>query len=286
VKDLVVETYRLPVESFYSTQNVSILSSNDIEDIQPVTLDEILRYEGGIDIQTRGPMGIQSDVNMRGGSFEQMLVVLDGVPLRDPQTGHFLMDVPLVPQNIEKIEILKGGGASLYGANAMTGVIHIVTKKPEKMKVFTRVQGGDYGFWEGTAVLDGAKDAWSWSVTLDHKESDGYMEDTDFTVQTANARLRYEKDRNMADFFIGLLDKDFGAANFYSNLYPHEEEHTENLLGYVSGRYFLNEDHFLTARLYQRKQKDHFILDRRNPEFFQSSHTNIFRGFETFLKKE
>ncbi len=286
VEKVVIETYRLPVDSSVSPKKFSIISKEDIRDLMPATINDILAYEGNIDLQTRGPLGIQSDINIRGGSFEQVLVVVDGIPVRDPQTGHFLMDIPVRPQDIERIEILKGSGTSLYGANAMTGIIHIITKKPEKNSYNFDVQAGENGFYDGAMRISQVRNNWAWTFSAGQKESDGYRHDTDFLVRTLNSSLSFNEGKKNFKLFYGYQDKDFGAANFYSNLFPHEEEHTESHLGYLRGDYPINEEIPLKGRLYVRKQKDHFILDRHDPAFFQSFHTNHNYGLEAFIQQD
>jgi vitamin B12 transporter len=92
------------------------------------SLDELLRYVPGVEVQARGPMGAQSDLVLRGGTFQQVLVVLDGLRLNDPITGHFSSYIPIAPAEIERIEILKGASSALYGSDAVGGVVHIITK--------------------------------------------------------------------------------------------------------------------------------------------------------------
>jgi len=104
---------------------------------QPVhSLDELLRYIPGIEVQQRGPMGSQSDIVLRGGTFQQVLVILDGIRLNDPNTGHFNSYIPIAPFEIDRIEILKGAASAIYGSEAVGGVIHIITKS------FARKQQG------------------------------------------------------------------------------------------------------------------------------------------------
>ena len=285
VSDIVIESYEIPIDSFLSTRNFTVIDKDDIKELSSVSLNDVLAFEGMVDMASRGPMGIQSDVNMRGGSFEQVLIVIDGIPLRDPQTAHYLMEIPLAINDIEKIEILKGGGSSFFGANAMTGVIHIITKKSDKKEYSIQMQAGENGFWDTSFNMHEVKDKFRFSLSAEHKESDGYMIDTDFLVNMLNASFGYKaEDDKEVMVFYGILDKDFGAANFYSNLFPHEEEHVRTDLAYINANFPIDDEVLLKLRMYQRKLDDHFILDRNDSSFYQNFHTNYLRGISTVLK--
>jgi len=101
----------------------------DYFDKLPVhSIDELLRFVPGVEVQMRGPSGSQSDIVLRGGTFQQVLIILDGQRLNDPNTGHFNSYIPIAPTEIEKIEILKGASSAIYGSEAVGGVINIITK--------------------------------------------------------------------------------------------------------------------------------------------------------------
>ncbi len=92
------------------------------------SIDELLRYVPGVEVQSRGPMGTQADFTIRGGTFQQVLVILDGIRLNDPLTGHFSSYIPISPAEIDRIEVLKGASSAIYGTEAVGGVIHIISK--------------------------------------------------------------------------------------------------------------------------------------------------------------
>lgn len=109
-------------------RNITIIKG-DLFNRSPVnSVDELLRYIPGLEVQARGPMGSQSDIVMRGGTYQQVLVMLDGIRLNDPNTGHFNSYLPIAPYEIDRIEVLKGAGSGIYGSEAVGGVVHIITK--------------------------------------------------------------------------------------------------------------------------------------------------------------
>ena len=121
-----------------SGRNVISIKGELFKSLPVNSIDELLRYLPGIEVQMRGPQGSQSDIVIRGGTFQQVLVIIDGVKLNDPLTGHFNSYSPIHPSEIERIEILKGSASAIYGSEAVGGVINIITKtfanKLEKRK--------------------------------------------------------------------------------------------------------------------------------------------------------
>ena len=116
----------LPQQSIGHT--LDVLTATQIAQLPVATVTEALQYVPGLDLRQRGPRGVQADLSIRGGSFEQVLVLVDGIKLTDPQTGHHTLNIPVPLENVERIEVLKGPGARLYGQNAFAGAINIVTK--------------------------------------------------------------------------------------------------------------------------------------------------------------
>lgn len=127
--DTVIITNSYAKENISSTgRNITVIRGDQFLR-QPVhSIDELLRYLPGVEVQQRGAFGAQSDIVLRGGTFQQVLVILDGVRLNDPNSGHFTAYIPITPAEIERIEILKGASSSIYGSEAVGGVIHIITK--------------------------------------------------------------------------------------------------------------------------------------------------------------
>ena len=109
-------------------RNISVLTKDDIKNIPANSLDELLRFVPGIEVQQRGPQGAQSDLIIRGGTFQQVLVVIDGMRANEPLTGHFNSYIPIHPEEIERIEVIKGAAAAIFGPDAVGGVIHVITK--------------------------------------------------------------------------------------------------------------------------------------------------------------
>ncbi|MFL5811203.1 MAG: TonB-dependent receptor, partial [Flavisolibacter sp.] len=149
--DPVTITTSLVTEKISQTgRNVFVIKGEKFAELPVHSIDELLRYLPGVEMQARGPMGSQSDIVIRGGTFQQVLVILDGLRLNDPNTGHFSSYIPISPAEIDRIEILKGASSAVYGSEAVGGVIHIITKTfaskngVAKSDVLAQLTAGEY----------------------------------------------------------------------------------------------------------------------------------------------
>ncbi len=131
--DILVDTLNIPATSIPASiattgRNVSIFTSKDIEALPVTSIDEMLKYIPGIEVQSRNGFGAQADISMRGSTYTQVLILIDGMRLNDPLTAHFNSNIPVGISEIERVEVLRGPAASMYGPDAVGGVIHIITK--------------------------------------------------------------------------------------------------------------------------------------------------------------
>ena len=229
---------------------------------------------GGIDIRRRGPENVQADVSIRGTTFEENSVLIDGIRINDPQTGHYTMDLPVTPEDIDRIEILKGPGSSLYGPNAFGGVINIITKKPEGKKFIFDAAGGSFDYdtvaLSCTAPLGPVDNRFS----IQQSRSTGYIPDTDFNILSLTNSSSVKTFLGTYDFLFGYTKKDYGASDFYSNLYPNEAEDTDTRFFNIGG---LAEAGDLTVRpsLFLRRHWDKFRLDINRPGW-QTNYSTVY----------
>jgi iron complex outermembrane receptor protein len=150
--DPVTVTASLQAKNVSQTgRNIISFKGDQFNNLPIRSIDELLRYLPGLEVQMRGPMGAQSDIVLRGGTFQQVLVLLDGVRINDPNTGHFSSYIPIAPSEIDHIELLKGASSAIYGSEAVGGVVHIITKtfaarsgKPANYSVTGQVSAGEY----------------------------------------------------------------------------------------------------------------------------------------------
>ena len=258
-------------------RKISVINKEQIHRLPVGSVAELFKHALGVDIRQRGALGVQADVNMQGAGFEQVLISLNGVRLNDPQTGHHNMDLPVTLMDIERIEILPGQGSSLYGPQAFAGIINIVTKEPEVEELELESSGGNFGLTSGGLSLSYPLGTFKHRLSFTRKESSGYRQDTDFEVSTLSFNLQKDFSCGGLEYLFGYTDKDFGADSFYSNLYPHEEEHTDtrffNLKAHIRNK--IGE---VKTNLYYRRHSDKFILDRNRPSWYVNYHTSYSYG--------
>ena len=217
--------------SFYETRasktgrNITVITAKDIAQLPVRTPDELLRFLPGIDVQSRGALGAQSDISMRGGTFQQVLVILDGLRLNDPNTGHFSGYIPVVLDEIEKIEILKGASSGIFGSDAVGGVIYITTKTFSQKKQIgnngvVQLAAGDLGLLSTSGYFSSNKNNQQFQVSALRNSADGPQQRgiTGFMKEHAFS-LAYSKKNKYWEtaFRTAYNDREFAAQNFYTS---------------------------------------------------------------------
>ncbi len=217
--------------SFYETRasktgrNITVITAKDIAQLPVRTPDELLRFLPGIDVQIRGALGAQSDISMRGGTFQQVLVILDGLRLNDPNTGHFSGYIPVVLDEIEKIEILKGASSGIFGSDAVGGVIYITTKTFSQKKQIgnngvVQLAAGDLGLLSTSGYFSSNKNNQQFQVSALRNSADGPQQRgiTGFMKEHAFS-LAYSKKNKYWEtaFRTAYNDREFAAQNFYTS---------------------------------------------------------------------
>ncbi len=254
---------------------VTVITRDEIAQAPVQDIGELLGSLGNIDIRERGPLGVQSDISIRGGTFDHVLVLLNGINITDVQTGHLNLDLPVDLENIERIEILNGPGARVYGSNAFTGAINIITRKGKKSNLGVSAVYGEHGFgrWDVTTGTPLGKT--THQLSYSGSTSDGYSFNTGFSRQSVYYSGTYGSRNAGFEWQAGFARKGFGANAFYSPRFPAQYEDGDVIL--ASLRFFTGEKIRFTPQVYWRRKSDHFILDKSNPDFYQNFHlTDIF----------
>ena len=273
LEPLIVTASKIPTTLLGTNRNVLVIEKEDIESSPAGGIADLLKYISGVEINERGPEGIQSDISIGGGTFEQNLILIDGIKVNDPQTAHHNLNLPVRLEDIERIEILKGPGARLYGAGAFAGVINIITKKAEIRKLKIKALAGDYELLEGNFSFSQPLGISYNYLSISGKRSDGYRHNTDFDIWNIFFKSGIEHMKAKGDISLGYNDKDFGAAYFYSDVYPNQREHTKTAfinLGLSFGS--------TNMRTFLRRHEDDFILDYEDPDYYRNNHTTHVYG--------
>jgi len=277
---LIVIANRTPSSFSEIGQTVDVININEIKKLPITTVQELLEQSTGIDLQKRGINEVQSDISIRGGTFEQTLILIDGIKLIDPQTGHHNMNLPVSFDQIERIEILKGSGAGIHGANAFSGVINIITKRNFSNNLQFNIQGGENSFYKlgtsGSFSLGNTNHHFSFSKT----KSDGYRFNTAFENYNFSFSGSYNFEKAVIKSLYGLTYKNYGANSFYTVKFPKQAEKTKIQLAAVSADIELGKFN-LSPKIFWRKNIDEFVLDKDNPTFYKNNHATNVLGIES-----
>jgi iron complex outermembrane receptor protein len=233
--ELVITSSRTGIPLQQAAKPVTLITRADIER-QPVhTLSDLLKNVAGIDVRQRGPHGVQTDLSLRGGTFDQVAILLNGINLTNPQTGHYSMDLPVNLSDIDHIEIIQGPTALLYGAGAFAGGIHIVTKTDTTHRLQMQVDAGMHAL--RGAEIRGALSSGttSHSLSAGYKASSGYRPDSDYEIINLLWQSHFQEENARLDLQFGLNDKAYGANTFYSPSYENQFDDTQTLFAALQG---------------------------------------------------
>lgn len=216
---------------------ITTITREEIGRLRPQSIQDLLSYAASVDIQTRGSHGVQADVSIRGGSFDQSAILLNGINISNPQTGHYSFDIPINISDIERIEILHSPSAIVYGASAFSGGINIITKKNIDNELSAKVEGGSYGLFAGE--IGGAYRIKNVDnrLSMGYKQSDGYIENSDYRIFNLLYGSRVNLKENKIDIQLGYNKKNYGANTFYSAAYPNQFDNTSSVLTSVKGEF-------------------------------------------------
>lgn len=258
--EVIIEENRFQIPFSEISRNITLISKEQIQQSPVQSIPEILSYVGGVDIKNRGMFGTSADISIRGSTFEQTLILLNGTKMNDPQTGHHNLSLPLDFMNISQIEVLKGAAARTYGQNALAGVVNIRTEIAEQKKAYLRLYGGDYttyglGFGQS---LPHEKYAQQFYVARD--ASQGFRYNTQFTTYSMFYQSALKTQSGDINLIASHSQRNFGANGFYGGS---EEQYEEVGTSLVSVDADLQSGNWkFTPRLYWRRGEDQYFWNR------------------------
>jgi outer membrane cobalamin receptor len=251
-------TYPVPFENL--SRSVTVLTPEDIANLPVHSVADVLAQTVSVDIESRGPFGMQSDIKLRGSAFSQVLVMVDGMRINDSQTGHHNADFPVPLQDVERIEVLLGSGSSIYGADAFGGVVNIITRRNTK-GVRASVSGGQNGFMDGSFSAGIQKGKFGQSISASGNRSWGFKDDRDFRSISINARSSIG---NRSTLFVSHVNKEFGADRFYGPA-PSREWTNQTLISFeqkFEGKSGIKG----MVQSFYRTHGDRFLYDQRTKD--------------------
>jgi iron complex outermembrane receptor protein len=254
-----------PVPLAESPRSVTILPLRENSLTLATPLDP-LRSDSSIFLEQRGAGGAQTDITIRGGSFEQTLVLLNGFRINDSQTSHHNLDLPVPLEAMDSIQVLRGAGSTLHGVDALSGVVDFVTAAPHADSLELKSGFGSFGENEQSLLGEIVRRNWSGRLTGSHNLSTGFTADRDYRNETASNEDWFSSRLGLTDLLMAASDRSFGANQFYGN-YPS----WERTKGWFAGiRQQIGER--TEAAFAYRRHTDEFVLVRDDPALYENNH--------------
>ena len=271
---------RIEVDKGDNSISMLTISNEEIKQSTATNVSELLQQVAGIDIRRRGAEGMQADLYIRGGSFDQTLLLIDGIKVEDPQTGHHTMNMTIPLEVIEKIEIIKGSASRIYGQNAFTGAVNIITKKKIKNDLSIELSNGSFDQKRGGFTIQNELKSSAILFNYSRKESDGYRYNTDYENDEFFIKSNFKiKDQKIST--IGAFnERKFGANGFYASpaAIDQYEETQASLIGFSTT--YKKNDLILKPKLYWKRNQDMYVYLRQDPSVYRNLHISNKVGIE------
>ena len=268
---ITIKSARIDLPFKENSRTITVITAEVIEQSPANNLAELLQQEAGINIRRQGINGMQSDLYIRGGSFDQTLLLIDGIKVEDPQTGHHTLNIALPLEVIKRIEIIKGPAARVFGQNAFTGAINIVTKSNGALKNNVGFQLGSYNQQHVAATLGKTLGNTGLMGHASINSSDGYRYNTDFNNQNYFIKSSFNKNTNPIDVIATFSERKFGGNQFYAIDAKEQYEETQSSLVGVSTTWYRGRLK-ITPQLYWKRNQDMYLYIRNKPSVYRNLH--------------
>jgi vitamin B12 transporter len=262
--EVVVTGSRAPLTDLQSAKIVAVVTREEISRAAATSVNDILKTVTGVDVRQRGGFGVQTDISVRGGNFDQIAVLLNGVNISSPHTGHLSADFPVSPDDIERIEVLEGPASRTYGANAFNGVVNIITRQKATNTLDANISGGSYGYLNGNASLHYSGSKLASHLSGGYSRSDGATPNSAFQ----SSRFFWQGSANVGIIRLsaqaGYSYKPYEANTFYGASSTDQWESNERRMAAITADIDAGKVH-LTPQIYWNRWHDHYQWHRNNP---------------------
>ena len=282
LEEVSVTGSRAPLTKSQAARMVTVLDRADIAQAPVQSINDLLKYAVGVDVRQRGPIGAQTDISIRGGTQDQIILLLNGINICDPQTGHNAMDLPIDLSEIVRIEVLEGPAGRIYGSSSLVGAINIVTRRTlptspaGEEKLHLRMEVGSYGYAATAAriLLPPYREGWGGSLSAGYSRSDGYSRskagtlNTDFSGSKAFYQGQYVDDDVRINWHLGIADKGWGSSTFYASpkwQADDQYEHTTKLYSAIQAETHCGKLRLMPS-IYWNQNYDRYEGYRSHPE--------------------
>ena len=278
---ILIKSTRIDLPFKENARTIQVISAEFIKNSAATNVADLLQQVAGVDIRRRGTAGSQADLYIRGGGFDQTLLLIDGIKMDDAQTGHHTMNAALPIEVIERIEIIKGPAARVFGQNAFTGAINIVTKSTLANTASVNIEAGSFGQLNGSVTVGKEFENSSIIAHVGILTSDGYRHNSDYENKNYLLKGVFNKKEQPIEVIATFFDKKFGANGFYASATATEqyEETQSSLLG--ASTTFRTEKFKITPRVYWKRGQDEYVYIRDNPSVYRNLHITNKVGVET-----
>ena len=247
---------------FGAPEPAAVLSAQQLQQSSVRTVGDILAMLPGVDVRTRGVGDVQADLSMRGSTFDQMVVMLNGINFTDPQTGHFNLDLPIDIAMVQRVELLTPSQLMGRGIAAFCGAVNIVVDEAYAERLMADIGYGSHGTVNASMLATRAAGPWAVTAAASYHRSDGYMPNTDYRHGSLFLQAARHADADDWQLQLGGQAKGFGGAGFYSTTYPDQYEATRTLVASAFNVHRFSPTLRLESAVYGRLHRDRFELFR------------------------
>ena len=276
----IISSPRIELPFSENSRTIQVITEEEIESSPATNISELLQQIAGVDIRRRGVSGIQADLYIRGGTFDQTLLLIDGFKVEDAQTGHHTMNMAIPIDVIERIEIIKGAASRIYGQNAFTGAINIVTKEAVKNERSRKIGFGSFEQRDISLTLHQSYENSSFITHYSRQSSEGYRYNTDFTNNNNFIKSNFKIKALPFNMSASFNERKFGANGFYATpeAIAQYEETQASLLG-VSTE-IKSGSVIIKPKIYWKRNQDMYIYLRHDPSVYRNLHITNKTGIE------
>ncbi|MBP5420759.1 MAG: TonB-dependent receptor [Bacteroidales bacterium] len=256
--DVEVTGERVPLSVSLMPRVVAVMTKTDVQAAAVHSINDVLEYSPSVDVRQRGEMGVQTDISLRGGTFAQITVLLNGINITSPYCGHLSADFPVSLDEVERVEILEGPASRILGTSAFNGAINVVTKCDTVSHVAAHLFGGSYGYVGAEISGNYTYKRVRQQISGSFRRADGDQPNSNFDQTKFFYQGIYSSPTLDVSWQSGVSVQKFGANTFYSAAYPNQWEETTNWQTAVKAE-TKGVVHF-SPSIYWNRQKDHFQL--------------------------
>lgn len=231
------------------------------------SLPEYLRLDASVNVQARGGNGVQSDISLRGTTFEQTLVLVNGLRINDPETGHLNFDIPVPLEAVARMDVLHGAGSTFYGSDAIGGAVNLVTDQPASASLLVKAGFGSYGGEEQHLRADYVKGCLAEELSGSRDVSSGFIADRGYHQNLLASETWLNSHLGTTDVLLSGSDRPYGANKFYGVKYD-SWERTKSWFAAVEQQLGPK----TAVSLGYVRRTDLFVLFNKRPAVYENNH--------------